>query len=91
MVEHIIRNDGVRGSSPLSGTIPLTLLLERLLLEVRNCACARGYGVGGGLLRGQGVGCIPLDINPGTAKRIEASSQKGIYPSLRHRFAKVAK
>ena len=47
VVEHIIRNDGVRGSSPLSGTTTLTLVPSRLLLEARNRVCPCGYGVGG--------------------------------------------
>ena len=34
LVEHRIRNAGARGSNPLSGTITLTLVKSRLLLEV---------------------------------------------------------
>tara|TARA_R110002167_G_scaffold17370_1_gene66359 strand:- start:316 stop:591 length:276 start_codon:yes stop_codon:yes gene_type:complete len=36
LVEHRIRNAGVRGSNPLSGTITLTLVKSRLLLELPN-------------------------------------------------------
>ena len=51
LVEHRIRNAGVRGSNPLSGTITLTLAKPRLLLKVPKRGRARGYGVGGGLCR----------------------------------------
>jgi hypothetical protein len=49
LVEHRIRNAGVRGSNPLSGTITLTLVKSRLLLNVPKRGCARGYGVGNAL------------------------------------------
>ena len=51
LVEHRIRNAGVRGSNPLSGTITLPLVKPRLLLNVNNHGYARGYGVGGALCR----------------------------------------
>ena len=35
LVEHIIRNDGVRGSNPLSGTIALISLLSCLSFDVQ--------------------------------------------------------
>jgi hypothetical protein len=49
LVEHRIRNAGVRGSNPLSGTITLSLGKSRLLLSVPKRGCTRGYGVGGAL------------------------------------------
>ena len=51
LVEHRIRNAGVRGSNPLSGTITLTLVKSRLLLNVPKHGNARGYGVGGAFNR----------------------------------------
>ena len=57
LVEHRIRNAGVRGSNPLSGTITLALVKSRLLLNVPKYGRSRGYGVGGALgnLRGRTV------------------------------------
>jgi hypothetical protein len=43
-------NAGVRGSNPLSGTITLTLVKARLLLNVPKRGLTRGYGVGGALV-----------------------------------------
>jgi hypothetical protein len=49
LVEHRIRNAGVRGSNPLSGTITLSLGKSGLLLKVPKLGYVRGYGVGGAL------------------------------------------
>ncbi len=55
-VEHIIRNDGVRGSNPLSGTIPLS----REMRDMRTKGPSAGkpfaswlfhFGQGGGISR----------------------------------------
>ncbi len=56
LVEHIIRNDGVTGSSPVSGTTPLSLSARRFKAKGRSAGCACVTRVGG-----LWDGCFGLD------------------------------
>ena len=59
-VEHIIRNDGVTGSNPVSGTIPLRREIRNLKRKGLSAGSEFGSCLGG---FGQRIGADPLQTH----------------------------